>query len=150
MRSLQAVGGAQAALSILADESLSRDWTNAATLLGKICMDEDNREPITRMRASGRPAAAVLISAVLASVSKSNCKTPAAQCLVFMSAHPDCSSLCVSAVQQMNFWDPIALLLQDRSHDPDVKAHMYAVQCLKSPCYCMVPILLSNTICVNC
>lgn len=120
-----AVGGAQAVLSILGDDSLSRDWTNAATLLSKLCTDEENCEPVARLRASGRPATAVFISAVLASASTCNCQTSAAQCLALLSAHADCNALCVSAVQQIdNFWDPVALLLQDRKQDPDVKSHL--------------------------
>ena len=145
-----AAGGAQTALSILADGNMSRDWTNAATLLGKLCMDEDNREPVARLRASGRPSTAVLISALLAPASTSNCQTPAAQCLVFMSSHPDCSSLCISAVQQISFWDPIALFLQDRSHDADVKGHMYVLECLPYPCCYMVHTSYMNRVHKNC
>jgi hypothetical protein len=126
-----AVGGAQSALNILADDSLSRDWTNAATLLRKLCSDEDNREPIARQRASGRPATSVFISIVLSTTSSRSCQTAAAKCLALISAHADCCPLCLSAVQQINFWEPIALLLYDCKHqDADVKAHMYVAEAL--------------------
>jgi hypothetical protein len=46
-------GGAQTALALLADESCVRDWTNCATLLGKLCADEESRELIGRLRAGG-------------------------------------------------------------------------------------------------
>jgi hypothetical protein len=121
-----AQGGAQTALNLLTDASLSRDWAIAATLLSKLCLDEDNREPIARLRASGRTATSVFFSTVLASSASHSCQTAAAQCLALLSAHSDTCPLCISAVQQISFWEPAALFLQDCKHqDSDVKAHMY-------------------------
>lgn len=130
-----ACGGAQTALCILADDSLPRDWTNAATLLRKLLFDEVNREPIARMRVTGRPATAVLISAVLSSVCTSNCQEAAAESLALTSAFPDSCAVCTSAAQQMSFWEPMARLMQDHKRNADVKAHMYVAEhCINYHC----------------